>query len=112
MSNYIHYRDYTGSIEFSEEDAVFHGKVIGIKDMISFEGDSVKALTEDFHNAVDEYLEFCEKSSKQPEKPFKGSFNVRIQPELHRKAALAASARGLSLNAFVEDAIKHNVNQP
>ena len=112
MRNYLHYCDYTGSIEFSEEDEVFHGKVIGIKDMISFEGDSVKTLTEDFHNAIDEYLEFCGKSGKQPEKPFKGSFNVRIQPELHRKAALAASARGLSLNAFVEDAIKHNVDHP
>lgn len=111
MSNYIHYRDYVGSIEFSEEDEVFHGKVIGIKDLISFEGDSVKTLTEDFHSAVDEYLEFCEKNNKQPEKPFKGSFNVRIQPELHRQAALAASARGISLNAFVEEAIRHNVNE-
>lgn len=111
MNNYIHYRDYIGSIEFSEEDEVFHGKVIGIKNMISFEGDSVKTLIKDFHNAVDEYLEFCEKSGKQPEKPFKGSFNVRIQPELHRKAVLTASALGLSLNAFVEDAIRHNVKQ-
>lgn len=96
MSNYIHYRDYVGSIEFSVEEEVFHGRVIGIKSMISFEGDSVKTLIEDFHNAVDEYLAFCEKNSKQPERSFKGSFNVRIQPELHRKAAFAASARGLS----------------
>jgi predicted HicB family RNase H-like nuclease len=112
MSSYIHYRDYTGSIDFSEEDEVFHGKVIGIKNLISFEGESVQTLTEDFHNAVDEYLEYCEKNGKQPEKPFKGSFNVCIQPELHRKAAFTASARGLSLNAFVEDAIRHNVSQP
>jgi predicted HicB family RNase H-like nuclease len=99
-----------GSVEFSEEDQVFHGKVIGIKDQISFEGDSVKTLTEDFHNAVDEYMEFCEKSGRQPDKPFKGSFNVRIQPELHRKAALEASSRGLTLNAFVEDSINRNVS--
>jgi predicted HicB family RNase H-like nuclease len=111
MSSYIHYRDYTGSIEFSEEDEIFHGKVIGIRDIISYEGDSAKAIIEDFHNAIDEYLEFCEKSGKLPEKSFKGSFNVRIQPELHRQATLAASARGLSLNAFVEDAIRQNVNQ-
>ena len=110
MNNFNHYRDYVGSVEFSEEDQVFHGKVIGIKDLISFEGDSVKTLTEDFHNAVDEYIDFCKKSGKQPEKPFKGSFNVRIKPELHRKAALEASARGLSLNAFVEDSINRNVN--
>ena len=112
MSNYIHYRDYVGSIEFSEEEEVFHGRVIGIKSMIAFEGDSVKTLIEDFRNAVDEYLEFCAKKGIQPERPFKGSFNVRIQPELHRKAALAAATRGLSLNAFVEDAIRNNVNQP
>ena len=111
MNNYIHYRDYVGNIEFSEEDEIFHGKIIGLKNLISFEGDSVKTLTEDFHNAVDEYLEFCELNGKKPEKPFKGSFNVRIQPELHRQAALEASARGLSLNSFVEDAIRHNVGQ-
>ena len=110
MNSYLHYKDYIGSVLFSEEDSVFHGKIVGIKDLVSFEGDSVSALIEDFHNSVDEYFEFCETKGKQPDKPFKGSFNVRIQPELHRAAALAASDRGISLNSFVEDAIKHNVN--
>ena len=108
--NYLHYRDYVGSIEFSEEDAVFYGKVVGLKSLISFEGDSVNSITEDFHNAVDEYLAFCTQKSKQPEKPFKGSFNVRIGADLHRKAALAASVRGVSLNTLVEDAIRQTVN--
>ena len=107
--NYLHYKDYVGSVEFSEVDAVFHGKVMGIKSLISFEGDSVIAIIEDFHNAVDEYLEFCTETGKQPEKPFKGSFNVRIGTDLHRKAALAASARGISLNTFVEDAIRQTI---
>jgi predicted HicB family RNase H-like nuclease len=110
MSSYLHYGEYTGVIEFSEEDAVFHGKVIGIKALISFEGDSVSTITEDFHNAVDEYVSFCEECGKQPEKPFKGSFNVRIGDDLHRKAALTAFARGVSLNALVETAIKNTVN--
>jgi predicted HicB family RNase H-like nuclease len=105
----MNYKGYTGSVEFSEMDAVFHGKVAGIKSMISFEGDSVSSIIEDFHNAVDEYLAFCSESGKQPEKPFKGSFNIRIGDELHRKAALAASERGISLNAFVEDAIRRSV---
>ena len=109
-NNYLHYKNYIGSVEFSEEDAVFHGKVIGIKSLISFEGDSVNSITEDFHNAVDEYLEFCLQNDKQPEKPFKGSFNVRIGSELHRKAALAASARGISLNMLVEEAIRQTVD--
>ena len=107
--NYLHYKGYVGSVEFSEEDAVFHGKVVGIKALISYEGDSVSTITQDFRNAVDEYLVFCAENDKAPEKPFKGSFNVRIGADLHRKAALAASMRGISLNAFVEDAIRHTV---
>jgi len=91
MKNSLSYKDYTGSIEFSEEDGVFHGKVIGIKPSISFEGDSVQSLTEDFKNTIDEYLDFCHSKSITPERPFKGSFNVRIAPELHRKAATLAS---------------------
>jgi predicted HicB family RNase H-like nuclease len=110
MSDYLHYKNYTGSIEFSEADAVFHGRVIGIKSLISFEGDSVDAITADFHTAVDEYLDFCAQNKKQPEKPFKGSFNVRLGANLHRRAALAASARGISLNALVEDAIRRTVD--
>jgi predicted HicB family RNase H-like nuclease len=108
--NHLHYKDFVGSVEFSEEDAIFHGKVVGIKPLISFEGDSVDALVEDFHGAVDEYLDFCKQSGIDPEKPFKGSFNIRIGADLHRRAALAASTRGVSLNAFVEEAIKHTVN--
>ena len=97
-------------MEFSEIDAVFHGKIVGIKSLISYEGDSVSSITEDFHNAVDEYLAFCAESGTKPEKSFKGSFNVRVGADLHRNAALAASARGISLNAFVEDAIRQAVS--
>jgi predicted HicB family RNase H-like nuclease len=110
QGNYLHYKNYTGSVEFSEEDAVFHGKVIGIKDLISFEGDSVSAITNDFHKAVDEYLRFCAVKGKEPEKTFKGSFNVRISTDLHRKLALTASARGVTLNAMVEDALQQSVS--
>ncbi|MCL2208541.1 MAG: type II toxin-antitoxin system HicB family antitoxin [Treponema sp.] len=108
--NYLHYKNYTGSVFFSEEDAVFHGKVIGIKALISFEGDSVNAITADFHKAVDEYLKFCITKGKEPEKPFKGSFNVRISADLHRKLAISANARGVSLNTLVEEAILRTVN--
>ncbi|MCL2190408.1 MAG: type II toxin-antitoxin system HicB family antitoxin [Treponema sp.] len=113
MSNkygsHLHYRGYTGSVRFSEEDAVFHGKVVGIKALVSFEGDSVSAITNDFHKAVDGYLEFCAANGKTPEKPYKGSFNVRIGADLHRKLAMAASTRGVSLNRLVEDAIRQQV---
>ncbi len=105
-NKYLHYKDYVGSVEFSETDSVFHGKVVGIQSLISFEGDTVTAIIEDFHNAVDEYLAFCTETGKKPKKQFKGSFNVRIGTDLHRKAALTASAKGISLNMLVEDAIK------
>ena len=108
-NNYLHYRGYIGSVEFSEKDEVFHGKVIGIKSLISYEGDSVSTITQDFRNAIDEYLDDCLACGDEPEKPYKGSFNVRIEAELHRKAALTASSRGMSLNAFVEEAIRQNV---
>lgn len=109
MSSYLHYKDYVGSIEFSEEDAVFYGKVIGIKDLISFEGKSVSAITKDFQRAVDEYLVYCAECGKEPDKPFKGSFNVRIGTELHRKVALTAFRHGISLNTFIEKAIRSSV---
>jgi predicted HicB family RNase H-like nuclease len=109
--SYLHYKNYIGSVEFSEEDAVFHGKVLGIKALISFEGDSVSTITSDFHKAIDEYLKFCTAKGKNPEKPFKGSFNVRISADLHRKLALTASSRGVSLNSLVEDVIRQSVRK-
>jgi predicted HicB family RNase H-like nuclease len=110
MSSFLHYDGYVGSVEFSEADNVLHGKVIGIKPLISFEGDTVKAITEDFHNAVDEYLDFCRRNGKKPAQSYKGSFNIRITPELHRKAVISAQTKGISLNAFVEEAIRRTLN--
>ena len=109
MKNMISYKDYIGTVNFSEEDMVFFGKVVGITDSISFEGDTVESLIEDFHEAVDEYLEFCKENGKEPQQQYKGSFNVRIAPELHRNASLDAMARNMSLNSYVEEAIKMRV---
>ena len=109
MKNTIAYKDYVGTVNFSEEDMVFFGKVVGITDSISFEGDTVKSLIEDFHSAVDEYLEFCKETGKEPQQQYKGSFNVRITADLHRKASLGASAKNISLNSYVEQAIEMQV---
>ena len=111
MSNTLTYKNYIGTVNFSEEDAVFFGKVMGITDSISFEGDSVESLTEDFHNAVDEYLEFCAENNKEPQQQYKGSFNVRISPELHRQVSLLAQAQHISLNSFIEKSVKSYVSQ-
>ena len=109
MKNTITYKDYIGTVHFSEEDMVFFGKVIGITDSISFEGDTVESLVEDFHAAVDEYLAFCAECGKEPQQQYKGSFNVRIGADLHRRASLGASAKNISLNSYVEQAIEMQV---
>lgn len=103
------YKDYIGSVEFSESDGVFFGKVMGIRALISYEGETAKDLVEDFHGAVDDYLALCEEKGVEPEKAYKGSFNVRISPELHRNAAIYAAAHNMSLNSFVETAVNHEL---
>lgn len=106
MNNTIEYKGYVGSVEFSEADGVFYGKVMGIRALISYEGTNAKELIDDFHGAVDDYLELCAAEGKEPEKAYKGSFNVRISPELHKQAVIFAAAHQMSLNSFVENALR------
>lgn len=109
MNNTIRYKNYVGSIEFSETDEVFFGKVLGIRALISYEGTTVKELVSDFHNAINDYLIMCEEEGLQPEMPYKGSFNVRIPQETHRDAAIYALSHGITLNSFVETCIKEKL---
>lgn len=106
MNNTMEYKGYVGSVEFSEEDALFYGKVLGIRALISYEGTNAAELVADFHGAVDDYLELCAQSGTEPEKAYKGSFNVRISPELHKQAVIAAISHNMSLNSFVETSIQ------
>ena len=106
MNNTMEYKGYLGSVEFSEEDTLFYGKVLGIRALISYEGTNAAELVADFHGAVDDYLEVCAHSGTEPEKAYKGSFNVRISPELHKQAVIAAMSRNMSLNSFVETSIQ------
>ena len=105
MSNTMEYRGYVGSIEFNETDGVFYGKVLGIRALISYEGTTAKELIEDFHGAVDDYLALCEAEGTAPEIAYKGSFNIRISPDLHKEAAIYAIAQQISLNKVVENAL-------
>lgn len=109
MSNVLKYKDYYGSVEYSAEDDCFFGKIIGINDLITFEGNSTTELKQAFDEAVDDYLLMCERNGKEPDKTYKGTFNVRINPDLHRTAAIYASTHGKTLNSFVEEAIQHMV---
>ena len=101
----LHYKNYVGSIEYSEEDNILYGKVLGIRSLILFEGKDVDELVKDFHEAIDFYLEDCEKNKVEPEKSFKGSFNVRVNPTLHMEFATYAIKNNTSLNKLVEDAM-------
>ena len=106
MKNTLEYKGYIGSVEVSEEDGIFFGKVLGIRSLISYEGDTFTGLKNDFHHAVDEYLEICRAEGIEPEKAYKGSFNVRISPDLHKQLVICALAQQMSLNSYVEEALK------
>jgi predicted HicB family RNase H-like nuclease len=109
MSDSMTYKGYIGTVRYSEEDEVFHGKIEAINDLIMFEGTSVKALKKAFHEAVDDYLETCKEMGRAPQKPFKGSFNVRIPSDLHRKAVERATRMGVSLNQLVQKALEEKI---
>lgn len=111
MGNMLMYKGYHAAIEFDQEDMLLVGEVFGIQDSLNFHGRSVEEIEAMFHQSIDNYLELCKELGKKPDKEFKGSFNVRIAPSLHRAAALAAKQRKITLNEFVETAIHDAVSQ-
>lgn len=106
----LEYKGYHASVEFDAEDNIFVGEVFGITDSLNFHGESVDELKEMFAQCIDNYLEICEQIGKQPDKEFKGTFNVRITPELHKRAALEAEKQKITLNQFVSNAINQSFN--
>ncbi|WP_312972952.1 type II toxin-antitoxin system HicB family antitoxin [Atlantibacter sp.] len=110
MSNLLKYQGYFGSIEFSLEDRTLHGKIQCVNDVVTYEGQTLDELEAAFIEAVTDYLETCKAIGKTPEKPMSGTFNVRVGPELHRKAFLAASCDGTTLNDFVKSAIEEKLS--
>lgn len=105
MNNALTYKGYTALVDFDAEGKYLYGSVEGIRDSIYFEGTDAAEIEAFFHAAVDDYLAFCREKGKEPERPFKGSFNVRVGSELHRQAFLAAAQHKESLNQFVARAI-------
>ena len=105
MNSMMEYKGHYASIEYDAEDNIFVGEVFGITDSLNFHGTSVEELEEMFHQSIDNYLDLCKKIGKNPDKIFKGTFNVRIPPEMHRKAALAAANEKITLNQYVMKAI-------
>ena len=109
MSDLMEYNGYFGTVEYSAPDRMLFGKVIGIKGLISYEGDSVTSLRKDFEGAVDDYLEMCANGGIEPQRAYKGKFNVRVSPELHKTLAMYSAAHGKTLNSTVEEAIRKYV---
>lgn len=106
MNNVLEYKGYMARIEYSAQDHVLYGKIEGIKDLVNFESDSADGIEKEFHCAVDDYLELCEELGQSPDKAYSGTFNVRINPILHRKVAMMAIRNGETLNGTVEKAIQ------
>ncbi|RKX34925.1 MAG: toxin-antitoxin system HicB family antitoxin [Verrucomicrobia bacterium] len=107
----MQYRGYLGSVECNVEDNCLFGKILYINDLVNYEADSPAGLKQAYEEAVDDYLSTCGQLGKEPEKSFKGSFNVRVSPELHRKAAMQATVYEESLNEFVAQAVREKVER-
>lgn len=107
MKNAMSYNGYTGTVEYSEEDNCLFGRIAGISDIISYEGESVSELRTAFEEAVDDYLAHCAKLGKEPNKPYSGKFMLRIDPSIHARLAIKAQASGKSLNQYAADVLSH-----
>lgn len=110
MNNFIEYKGYTGSVQFSNRTLSLHGKILGITTSITYEGTSVEEITSDFRKAVDCYLSYCEEEGITPEKPFNGLFNVSVSSEMHKQLACLAAEKNQTLNSLVEDALDSYLN--
>lgn len=109
-NNILEYKGYHTKVEFNSEEFVLRGKIEGINDLVTFECDDIRNLEKEFHEAVDDYLEFCKEVGKEPDKEYKGTFNIRISPELHKKLAIVSFKNGDTLNASVEKAIQEYIS--
>lgn len=105
----MHYKGYEAAVEFDEDAESFHGEVLNLRDVITFQGRSAKELKQAFKESVEDYLAFCREHGEEPEKPFSGHFVVRTEPTLHRAVSLAAKRQGVSLNRWVTRALERAV---
>lgn len=109
MSDTLEYKGYTSKVEYSAEDGCLVGKIEFINDLIMFDGESVSELVENFHSAVDSYLDICAEQKRSPDMPFKGSLNVRIGEDIHKKTAIQAKKAGVSINEFIKIALREKL---
>lgn len=106
MNNTITYNGFIGSVNYSQEDSVFYGKIEGINALVNFEGESVEELQNSFRSAVDDYVALCREKGIEPRKKYTGSFNVRVSPDVHMRLATLAQKRRTSINKVVKSALE------
>jgi len=100
------YKGYAGHVEYDDEAGVFHGEVLDLRDVITFQGKTVEEVEKSFRESIDDYLEFCEQRGEDPDKPFSGRLMLRLPPNLHRKVYVSASREGKSLNQWIAERLE------
>lgn len=108
----MEYKGYVGRVEYDDEAGLFHGEVVNTRDVVTFQGETVKELRKAFRESIEDYLSFCAERGEAPDKPLSGQFVTRISPELHRAINRAAAASGVSLNAWVAQQLERAVVRP
>lgn len=99
----MEYKGFIGTVEYDEKVEIFHGEVINLKDVITFQSDSVAGLKREFRESIDDYLEFCRERNEEAEKPFSGKLTLRLEPELHRKLYIRSRREKKSLNHWINE---------
>jgi predicted HicB family RNase H-like nuclease len=107
----MRYKGYVGTVQYDPDAKILHGEVAGLRDVITFQANSVAGIEKAFRESVDDYLAFCRKRGEKPEKPHSGQFIIRAGSELHRNLSTIAQATGRSLNSVVVESLKHAVDQ-
>lgn len=106
----MEYRGYIATVEFDDEADIFHGEVINLRDVITFQGKSVDELRQAFKDSIEDYLDFCAARNEEPEKPFSGKFSLRIDPNLHRQISIQARLAKKSLNHWINETLENAVH--
>lgn len=102
----LKYKNYIGSVQFDDEAMIFHGEVLGLRDVITFRGTTPSEIKNEFERSIDGYLEWCHELGQEPEKPFSGNIHVRLKPDLHAELSLEAKLLKISLNTYINQTLQ------
>ncbi len=107
----LKYKGYTGIVQFDDQAMIFHGEIVGLRDVITFRGMTPEELKQEFEKSIDGYLDWCKELGQEPEKPFSGNIHLRLRPELHAKLASEAKFNGVSLNNYINETLQRAIGE-